>query len=114
MFKATVYVSKFQKKLGDYLKMVISSGEALQVVADGEPIRVMITQEYYLNLLSKVNLYEAQLGLSLPQEKVKSPSKEETIARLQKRLEQLDAEKAEFGRYIAEEPKKKQRKTKKS
>jgi antitoxin (DNA-binding transcriptional repressor) of toxin-antitoxin stability system len=57
MFKTTVVASKLREDLAHYLEMV-KKNEAVQIIHRGSPIRVLITQEHYLDLLSRLALYE--------------------------------------------------------
>lgn len=57
MFKATVVASKLREELAHYLEMVKKT-EAVQIIHRGSPVRVLITQDHYLDLLSRLALYE--------------------------------------------------------
>ena len=102
MFKATVYSSRFRAMMKHYLKLVLVNNDSIQIVHKGEsePIRVLITQEHYLNLLSKVSLYEAQLGIAPVEKGTVRDSNEATRLRLEKRRAKLDKDMKEFGETL--------------
>lgn len=85
MFKATVVASKLREDLAHYLDMV-KKDEAVQILHRGSPVRVLITQDHYLDLLSRLALYEKSAN-----EKVSpSVSVKELEERLLKKLKALD------------------------
>jgi len=57
MFKATVVASKLREQMAHYFEMVHDE-DAVQILHRGGEIKVLITQEHYLNLLSRLALYE--------------------------------------------------------
>lgn len=57
MFKATVLASQLREKMAHYFDMV-RGNEVIQILHRGGPIKVLITQEHYLDLMSRLNLYE--------------------------------------------------------
>lgn len=57
MFKATVVASKLREELAHYLDMV-KGKQAVQILHRGSPVRVLITQDHYVDLLSRLSLYE--------------------------------------------------------
>ena len=57
MFKATVLASQLREKMAHYFDMV-RGNEVIQILHRGGPIKVLITQEHYLDLVSRLNLYE--------------------------------------------------------
>lgn len=57
MFKATVVASKLREQMAHYFDLV-RGNEVVQVLHRGGEIKVLMTQEHYLNLLSKLALYE--------------------------------------------------------
>ena len=57
MFKATVVASKLREQMAHYFDMV-RGDKAVQILHRGGEIKVLITQEHYLNLLSRLALYE--------------------------------------------------------
>jgi|SRR5687767_11248889 len=83
MFKATVVASKLREDLAHYLDMVKKS-EAVQILHRGSPVRVLITQDHYLDLLSRLALYEK----SQNEKTVSSPSVKELEERLLKKLKE--------------------------
>ncbi len=87
MFKATVVASKLREELAHYLELV-QKNEALQIIHRGSPIRVLITQEHYLDLLSRLSIYEKAKN-----EKVSpSLSAKEIEARILKKLKKISEE----------------------
>jgi PHD/YefM family antitoxin component YafN of YafNO toxin-antitoxin module len=57
MFKATVVASKLREQMAHYFDMV-HDDEVVQILHRGGEIKVLMTQEHYLNLLSRLALYE--------------------------------------------------------
>ena len=57
MFKATVVASDLRSKMAHFFDMV-RGNEVVQILHRGAPIKVLMTQEHYLNLLSRLALYE--------------------------------------------------------
>jgi PHD/YefM family antitoxin component YafN of YafNO toxin-antitoxin module len=57
MFKATVLASQLREKMAHYFDMV-RGNEVIQVLHRGGPIKVLMTQEHYLDLVSRLTLYE--------------------------------------------------------
>lgn len=57
MFKATVVASKLREQMAHYFDLVRGS-EVVQVIHRGGDIKVLMTQQHYLNLLSRLALYE--------------------------------------------------------
>src|SRR5690554_4917897 len=57
MFKATVVASKLREQMAHYFGLV-RGDEVVQVLHRGGEIKVLMTQEHYLNLLSRLALYE--------------------------------------------------------
>ena len=89
MFKATVVASKLREELAHYLEMV-KKNEAVQIIHRGSPVRVLITQDHYLDLLSRLALYEKSTN-----EKVAlSLSVKELEERLLKKLKAADEDNA--------------------
>lgn len=87
MFKTTVVASKLREDLAHYLDMVKKS-EAIQILHRGSPVRVLITQEHYLDLLSRLALYEK----SENEKTVPTLSVKELEERLLKRMKAADEE----------------------
>ena len=85
MFKATVVASKLREDLAHYLDMV-KKNEAVQILHRGSPVRVLITQDHYLDLLSRLTLYEKGEN----EKTVASPSMKELEERLLKKLKTAD------------------------
>lgn len=87
MFKATVVASKLREDLAHYLEMV-KNDQAVQILHRGAPVRVLITQDHYLDLLSRLALHEKKQS-----EKAVSTSPVKALeARLMKKLRALDEE----------------------
>jgi hypothetical protein len=85
MIKVTVTASKFREQLAHYLGMVTGKN-AVQIVHRGEVIRLLITQEHYLDLLSRLAIHETD-------EKVKLVPHESAVVmqkRLVKKLQRLE------------------------
>ena len=61
MFKATVVASKLREQMAHYFDLV-RGDEVIQVLHRGGEIKVLMTQEHYLNLLSRLALYERASG----------------------------------------------------
>lgn len=57
MFKATVVASKLREQMAHYFDLV-RGDEVVQILHRGGEIKVLLTQEHYLNLLSRLALYE--------------------------------------------------------
>lgn len=58
MFKATVVASKLREKLAHYFEMV-TGDNVIQVFHRGGEVKVIMTQEHYFNLTSRLALYES-------------------------------------------------------
>ncbi len=85
MFKATVVASDLRKDLAHYFE-VVKKEEAVQILDRGSPVRVLITQDHYLDLLSRLALYEKSIN-----EKVApSASVRQLEERLLKKLKALE------------------------
>ena len=52
MFKVTVFASKFREQMAHFLGMV-KGDQVLQIIQRGDGIKVVMTQEHYLDLMSK-------------------------------------------------------------
>lgn len=64
MFKVTVNVGEFRSKLKTYMDMVNKAGDVVRIRQRlAGPLRVLITQNEYLELLGKVTRYELELGI---------------------------------------------------
>ena len=61
LFSQTVTASQLRDKLKDFLSGV-SGRNVLQILHRGQPIRVLMTQEYYLTLLAKIAALETRSG----------------------------------------------------
>ncbi len=85
MFKATVVASKLREKMAYYFDLA-KGKEAVQILHRGGDIKVLITQEHYLDLLSRLALYEKNENAEL----VSSPSTQDLEQKLLKKLRQLD------------------------
>lgn len=90
MFKATVVASKLREDLARYLDMVKKT-EAVQILHRGSPVRVLITQDHYLDLLSRLALYEK----SQNEKVVPSLSVNELEKRLLKKLKAAEEDEAD-------------------
>lgn len=85
MFKATVVASKLREDLARYLDMV-KKNEAVQILHRGSPVRVLITQDHYLDLISRLALYEKNSNDKV----LPSLSVKELEVRLLKKLKAMD------------------------
>lgn len=81
-FAATVTASELRDNLKDSLSLV-HGNEVLQIVHRGQPVRVLMTQEYYLNLIANLD--------SLSHEKPETKERETVANRMQKIKAKLDA-----------------------
>lgn len=57
MFKETVVASKLREKMAHYFEMV-TGNTVLQILHRGGEVKVLMTQEHYLGLVSKLAMYE--------------------------------------------------------
>ena len=57
MFKATVVASKLREQIARYFDLV-QGNDVIQIIHRGGDIKVLMTQEHYLSLLSRLALYE--------------------------------------------------------
>lgn len=57
MFKATVVASKLRERMAHYFEMV-TGNNVLQVFHRGGEVKVIMTQEHYFELTSRLALYE--------------------------------------------------------
>ncbi len=103
MFKAKVFASRFRDKLKEYFDLVVNDGDAIQIVHRGEkePIRVLVTQDHYINLITKIGLYEAQLNINDENAGIRRTSRDDTIKRLKKRREDINQDMKIYGESIA-------------
>jgi len=58
MFKATVVASKLREQMAHYFDMV-TGNNVLQIFHRGGEVKVIMTQEHYFNLTSRLALYES-------------------------------------------------------
>ena len=87
MFKATVVASKLREKMAEYFDMA-TKDSVVQILHRGSDIKVLMTQEHYLNLLSRLALYEK----SKFSEVVSSKSAKDIEKSILAKLQQLDKE----------------------
>ena len=86
MFIATVVASKLREQMAHYFDMVRGK-EVIQVLHRGGEIKVLMTQDHYLQLLSRLALYEqAPNAKRVPAKS--SNSIEESVRRKMKKFEQ--------------------------
>ena len=74
MFKATVVASKLREQMAHFFDLVRGE-DVIQILHRGGEIKVLITQEHYLNLLSRLAIY------------VKSPSAKTVPAKSSRTIE---------------------------
>ncbi len=75
MFAKTVTASEFRENLKKYLELV-KGKSVLQLIHRGEPVRVVMTQDYFFSLLSRLSEFEQTPSSQLipdvpPQERIK-------------------------------------------
>jgi PHD/YefM family antitoxin component YafN of YafNO toxin-antitoxin module len=87
MFKETVVASEFRKKLAYFFDLV-SGTEVVQILHKGGKVKVLMTQDHYLNLISRLSLYE-KLG---KHDAVNPLSVEELTARVLSKTKALETE----------------------
>lgn len=88
MFKMTVVASKLREEMAYYLGQV-KDNQVLQILHRGDSVKVMMTQQHYLDLLSRLAVFERS---SAPE--VRHRSKSEIKASIEKRLKQHEVEAA--------------------
>ncbi len=87
MFKATVVASKLRERMAEYFD-VASGTNVVQILHRGSDVKVLMTQEHYLSLLSRLALYEAPSA----SRQVPSKSAKEIEKSVLAKLRQLDEE----------------------
>ncbi len=93
MFRATVFASRFREQMAHFLNMV-KGDHVLQIIQRGEGIKVVMTQEHYLDLVGRLAIYEQQPNEELvPHETV-----EETMKRLALKRKRIEEEEVEYAR----------------
>jgi hypothetical protein len=90
MFKATVVASKLREKMAEYLDMA-SGNDVVQILHRGSDIKVLMTQEHYLNLVSKLALYEKPASHEI----VSSKSAKDIEQSILAKLKRLDADESQ-------------------
>lgn len=99
MFKDTVTFSALRARLKDFLEMVTDKGDAIQVIHKGNPLRVVITQDYFLELTQKVSMYEMELGIREPVRSNHKRTREADLDRVQgrrRKIEKMDKDSEEL------------------
>ncbi len=87
MFKATVVASKLREKMAHYFDMV-AGDSVLQIFHRGGEVKVLMTQEHYFNLTSRLALYETHEDTK----SVKSINKEDLAEQIRRESAELEAE----------------------
>ncbi len=87
MFKLTVIASKLREEMAYYLGQVKGS-DVIQILHRGDSVKVMMTQQHYLEILSRLAVYERESGTE-----VAHPSKEKLKKKLESRLKKVKNEK---------------------
>ena len=87
MFKTTVVASKLREKMAQYFEMA-TGDDVIQILHRGNDVKVLMTQEHYLNLLSRLALYEKPSSSEI----VLSKSAKEIEKSILAKLRQLDEE----------------------
>lgn len=95
MFKATVVASKLREKMAQYFDMA-SGGDVIQILHRGNDIKVLMTQEHYFELLSRLALYEKPTS----GEAVSSKSAKAIEKNILAKLQQLEEEPADGRRKM--------------
>lgn len=92
MFKATVVASKLREKMAYYFDLVHGKN-VVQVLHRNGEIKVLLTQEHYLDLVSRLALYEKPENAETI-----SASAKEIEKKLLKKLKQLDEDESINGK----------------
>lgn len=87
MFTATVLASKLRDKMAYYFDMV-TGNDVVQILHKNKSPKVLMTQEHYMNLLSRLSLYE-----KVDKRKTGSSSVEELTEQVMKKVILLEPEK---------------------
>jgi PHD/YefM family antitoxin component YafN of YafNO toxin-antitoxin module len=96
MFKKTITANELRAAIKENFSLVKENGEAIQITHRGNPIRVLITQGYYLDMLAKIEHYEMELGIrEIPERGLPKPNRDEDALRLRKRREELEKRESE-------------------
>ncbi|MCM2353721.1 MAG: hypothetical protein NDI63_08905 [Pseudobdellovibrio sp.] len=90
MFKATVVASKLREKMAYYFDQARGKN-VVQILHRGGDIKVLMTQEHYLDLVSRLALYEKSENTEL----VSSPSAKTLEQRLMKKIKQVEEDETE-------------------
>jgi len=69
VFKETVVASKLREKMAYFFDLV-TGDSVIQILHRGGEVKVLMTQEHYLNLLARLSLYEKKEGLSVESKSV--------------------------------------------
>ncbi len=91
MFKATVVASKLREKLAEYFDMA-SGSDVVQILHRGNDVKVLMTQEHYLNLLSRLALYEKPTASDVVSAKSAKEIERNILAKLRQREEEESAD----------------------
>jgi len=97
MFKATVVASKLREQMAHYFEMV-RGDEVVQILHRGGDIKVLMTQEHYLNLLSRLALYEKSPKTKIVASKSSREIENAVRAKLRKYEEELQDDSGSMGR----------------
>src|ERR1700692_1892948 len=87
MFKATVVASKLREKMAQYFDLA-TGDDVVQILHRGNDVKVLMTQDHYLNLLSRLALYEKPKASEI----VSSKSAKEIEQNILAKLRQLEEE----------------------
>lgn len=82
MFKATVVASKLREKMAQYFDMA-SGDDVIQILHRGNDIKVLMTQEHYFELLSRLALYEKPSSKEVVSSKSAKAIEKNILAKLQ-------------------------------
>jgi hypothetical protein len=84
MFKITVVASKLREEMAHYLGLVKGS-DVIQVLHRGDSIKVIMTQQHYLDILSRLAVYEKSIAAEVPHQ-----SRSVIKSKLEARLKQAE------------------------
>lgn len=87
MFKATVVASKLREKMAQYFDLATGQN-VVQILHRGNDVKVLMTQEHYLDLLSRLALYEKPVSAQVISQK----SAKEIERNILSKLRQLEEE----------------------
>ena len=84
LFKDTVNVTDIRGPRGNEIFSFIAGSEAVRVLHRDKPIKVLITEEFYLNLLTFWQSHSSEKSANLSREKMKQAAENELSSLSQK------------------------------